>query len=66
MKTCSTCKIPKELSEYSKLKASKDGHNPRCRQCTKAKNREALTKPDKKKTDAWINSVTYNLTGNDY
>jgi superfamily II helicase len=66
MKTCKKCLIAKELTEFNKHKASPDGHNPKCRQCVKAKNREALTKPDKKKTDAWINSITFNLTGNDY
>lgn len=33
MKTCNRCKQHKELSEFGKDKHSKDGNNPKCRQC---------------------------------
>lgn len=35
MKPCNTCKIPKELSEYHKNKASPDGHSHKCKACKK-------------------------------
>lgn len=33
MRTCKKCKIEKNDNEFGKLKSSKDGINPRCRQC---------------------------------
>lgn len=35
MKTCSTCKIEKLFSEFSKQKASKDGYHYQCKSCAK-------------------------------
>ena len=35
MKKCSTCKIKKELTEFNKRKASKDGLRSQCRSCRK-------------------------------
>lgn len=36
MKTCTKCKEEKELTEFSKRKASHDGLQPKCKACTKA------------------------------
>ena len=33
MKTCNKCKIPKELTEFHKNKASKDGYRYSCKDC---------------------------------
>lgn len=33
MRICRKCKIEKDESQYGQLKCSKDGINPRCRQC---------------------------------
>lgn len=33
MRTCRKCNIEKDDSQFGKLKCSKDGINPRCRQC---------------------------------
>ena len=35
MKTCSRCKLEKELSEFSKRKRSKDGYQYECKSCAK-------------------------------
>lgn len=35
MKRCLRCKKEKDLSEFNKLNKSKDGHQPRCRECEK-------------------------------
>ena len=35
MKTCSKCKIEKELSDFYKKKSSKDGFRSECKSCTK-------------------------------
>jgi 5-methylcytosine-specific restriction endonuclease McrA len=35
MKTCSTCENSKELAEFNKNKAQKDGYNNECRFCQK-------------------------------
>lgn len=35
MKTCGTCKTNKSLEEFSKNKAKADGHQNRCKVCTK-------------------------------
>lgn len=35
MKTCSKCGIKKELSEFYRLSASKDGRRPDCKDCSK-------------------------------
>jgi hypothetical protein len=39
MKTCSTCKIEKELSEFTKDKSKRDGFHSQCKSCKK-ENRE--------------------------
>ena len=36
MKVCSKCRLEKELNDFSKRSASKDGLNPRCKSCDKA------------------------------
>jgi hypothetical protein len=33
MKTCSKCKIEKDLSDFYKKKSSKDGHRSECKEC---------------------------------
>jgi hypothetical protein len=33
MKTCTKCKIPKPIEEYSRLWSSSDGRQPRCKVC---------------------------------
>lgn len=35
MKSCSTCKIPKNYKDFTKRKSSKDGYNSQCKQCKK-------------------------------
>jgi hypothetical protein len=50
MKTCSTCKIEKELSEYTKDKGKKDGLHTQCKSCKKEnreKNKERKKEYDK-------------------
>jgi len=37
MKPCSKCGIVKELDQFNKRAASKDGHASKCKVCTKAK-----------------------------
>ena len=36
-KTCSTCHVDKPLEDFNKYKSSKDGRQPRCRECQSAK-----------------------------
>ena len=38
MKTCNSCKTEKEIVEFNKDKASKDGHRNECRACHKIQN----------------------------
>lgn len=35
MKTCSSCSVEKNLSEFHKQSKSKDGHQTRCKECNK-------------------------------
>ncbi len=44
MKTCSQCKVEKELSEFNPHKKRKDGLQTQCRECGRAKSREAYHK----------------------
>lgn len=37
MKNCSICKVSKDLSEFYKMKSSKDGHRPDCKTCHEEK-----------------------------
>lgn len=39
MKTCSTCGIEKELGNFNRASKSKDGRQPRCRECQRAAGR---------------------------
>ena len=39
-KVCTTCKLTKPLSEFNKDRSTKDGHDCRCRDCSKARNRQ--------------------------
>jgi predicted restriction endonuclease len=43
-KTCSKCKEEKELTEFYKKKASKDGCRSECKECTKAVNKKWASK----------------------
>lgn len=56
-KCCSRCRLPKLLNEFGKLKSSKDGLKPICKECKKIydnlyreKNREII---NKKSRDKW-------------
>jgi len=46
MKVCIKCKLPKDLDQYSKNKASKDGLNTRCKLCLHDKYINDKLKPD--------------------
>ena len=35
MKTCTTCKIEKQLIDFSKNKSHKDGYSSQCKECVK-------------------------------
>ena len=52
MKTCSKCKVEKELSEFCNRKANKDGLNGQCKSCVKARdkayNSDPINKANKK------------------
>jgi hypothetical protein len=37
MKTCSTCKLEKSFNEFRKDSSKKDGYQPRCKCCVKAR-----------------------------
>lgn len=39
MKTCDTCKLPKEESEFNKNRSKKDGLNSICRKCSGERSR---------------------------
>lgn len=39
MKTCSTCKQSKPLTEFNKARTQPDGHDYRCRECKRASDR---------------------------
>lgn len=39
MKPCHTCKEPKSYTEYHKKTGARDGHQPTCIACHKARNR---------------------------
>ena len=54
MKTCTKCKIEKELDEFCKNKNNKDGLNVWCRECA-GKNEKKWIKRDLK-VRPWINS----------
>lgn len=43
MKTCKECKVLKELTEYYKTKARKDGLSAKCKECIKSKERAYRT-----------------------
>lgn len=49
MKTCSKCKIPKELSEFGKDKSKKDGHQYSCKTCYKKFYRSNINKEKERK-----------------
>lgn len=52
MKKCSGCGRLLPLSEFNKLRRSKDGHQPRCRQCFSEYNKKRYAlNPDKYKED---------------
>lgn len=50
MKTCSTCKVEKSLSEFGKRAASKDGLNASCRSCAQLRDRERYRKEAKRRS----------------
>lgn len=64
MKTCTTCHEPKDETSFNKLARSKDGLQPRCRDCSKEwylSNREAHiqnasknSKRRRKEVQAWV------------
>lgn len=41
MKTCSKCKVPKDLSEFNKSSKKKDGLHNYCRLCSNLKSKQA-------------------------
>jgi hypothetical protein len=47
MKVCNQCSKSKSLSEYYKMTKSKDGHQPKCKECCKIVNKQFReTKPE--------------------
>ena len=69
MKTCSTCKQVKDLSEFGNLTSSKDGKSGRCAECLRASGkRYKQTRPDDyhlRKRESWLR-LNYNITVTDY
>ena len=55
MKKCSKCGVLKPLDMFNKRSASKDGHQPTCRSCTKVYDKDYRdTHPNHKK--AWYDA----------
>lgn len=57
-KTCTKCGERKPLSEFTRSRHTKDGHNYNCRECTRARVRQWLATKDghakkKRSGDAW-------------
>ena len=48
MKTCIKCNEPKDLSEFHKRKALKDGHTGECKTCTATRWKNYISKPQNK------------------
>ena len=53
MKLCISCKITKELADFAKNKASKDGLQTYCKLCSRAQNRNSYHKNSKDKKKAY-------------
>lgn len=69
MKTCSKCKIEKELSDFYKKKASKDGFRSECKSCTKKydeENSERIKEYKKSKYEQIKDSKEYKEKRNKY
>jgi len=50
MKTCTKCKIEKELTSFGKTKQNKSGFNPSCKECASIANKAYIEKnPEKRK-----------------
>lgn len=62
-KRCQTCKTDKEVTtdNYGRLASSPDGHQPRCKACTKAANKK-WSKTDKGKATGKRAMTTYRVT----
>jgi hypothetical protein len=59
-KICARCNAEKELSEFNKMTASKDGHQPYCRPCGAA----YLNTPERRASArAYKNAATRTLSG---
>ena len=61
MKFCNTCSTEKDLDQFNKRTASKDGFSPRCKPCTKAylkkyyqDNKEQLDSKNKVTKKRWV------------
>jgi hypothetical protein len=46
MRLCRKCKVEKDDNQFGKLKCSKDGINPRCRQCCCKSVKESKKSPE--------------------
>ena len=46
MRTCRRCKVEKDDSQFGNLKCSKDGINPRCRQCCCESVKRSIKSPE--------------------
>jgi len=59
MKTCSKCKVPKPLSEFTKRKSSKDGYYCYCKACCKKAYQEVHLKKlyGSDIEDSWVDSL---------
>lgn len=60
VKTCSTCKTDKPVSEFGKLAASKDGYLSFCKECNRARNKEYRSSKKTVKDVVPVTSVVNN------
>jgi len=58
MKTCTKCKIDKDINDFHKSSASKDGYKSICKSCISIKEKERINTPEyKEKYKEYIKSI---------
>jgi len=69
IKRCSKCKIQKDVSEFGRHKARKDGLHPQCKVCKSENNRQSYLKKigvteivTESVTEKLLNDVTESVT----